>query len=103
MQKILLVLQRVYGNPVDIEYAVNMDSGGDFVMNLLQCRLLYLGQEGKHVNLSRLNMQDVFWGIQNSSMGVSRKRQIDVVVQINPVLYYEYPYMKKYDVAAAIR
>lgn len=27
MQKILLVLQRVYGNPVDIEYAVNMDSG----------------------------------------------------------------------------
>lgn len=48
-------------------------------------------------------MQDVFWGIQNSSMGISRKRQIDVVVQINPVLYYEYPYMKKYDVAAAIR
>lgn len=34
--------------------------------------------------MSRLNMQKVFWGIQNSSMGVSGKRQIDVVVQIDP-------------------
>lgn len=102
MQKILLVLQKVYGNPVDIEYAVNMDREGDFVVNLLQCRPLYLGQEGKRVDLSRLNMQEVFFEIQDSSMGVSGKRQIDVVVQIDPVLYYEYPYMKKYDVAAAI-
>ena len=102
MQKILLVLQKVYGNPVDIEYAVNMDSQGDFVVNLLQCRPLYLGQEGRYVDLSKLEMQEVFFEIQDSSMGASGKRQIDVVVQIDPVRYYEYPYGKKYDVAAAI-
>lgn len=102
MQKILKTLERVYGNPVDIEYAVNMDEEGDFVVNLLQCRPLYLGQEGEAVNLNELHLQKVFFDIKNSSMGPSGKRKIDVVVQVDPVLYYEYPYGKKYDAAAAI-
>ena len=102
MQNILLTLQRVYGSPVDIEYAVNMDSEGDFVVNLLQCRPLYLGRQGQKVNLDALQMRRVFFEIQDSSMGSSGRRQIDVVVQLAPVRYYEYPYAKKYDVAAAV-
>ena len=102
MQNILLTLQRVYGSPVDIEYAVNMDSEGDFVVNLLQCRPLYLGRQGQKVNLDALQMRRVFFEIQDSSMGSSGRQQIDVVVQIDPVRYYEYPYAKKYDVAAAV-
>ena len=102
MQKILKVLERVYGNPVDIEYAVNMDSEGDFVVNLLQCRPLYLGQAGETVDLKNLNLRETFFEIKESSMGTSGKRNIDVIVQIDPVLYYEYPYGKKYDVATAI-
>lgn len=35
-------------------------------------------------------------------MGVSGKRKIDVVVQIDPVRYYEYPYGKKHDAARAV-
>ena len=102
MQKILKVLERVYGNPVDIEYTVNMDNTGDFVVNLLQCRPLYLGQEGKNVDLKSLNLKEVFFHIKDSSMGTSGKRKMDVIVQVDPVLYYQYPYHKKYDVAAAI-
>lgn len=102
MQKILLTLQRVYGNPVDIEYAVNMDSEGDFVVNLLQCRPLYLGREGQRVDLKDLKLREVFFEIRDSSMGSSGKRRIDAMVQIDPVKYYEYPYGKKYDVAAAV-
>ena len=102
MQKILKTLERVYGNPVDIEYAVNMDEEGDFVVNLLQCRPLYLGQEGEAVNLNDLHLQKIFFDNKNSSMGPSGKRKIDVVVQVDPVLYYEYPYGKEYDAAAAI-
>lgn len=102
MQKILKVLQRVYGNPVDIEYAINMDKEGDFVINLLQCRPLYLALEGESVDLEKLELEEVFFDIKDSSMGTSGKRKIDVVVQIDPVLYYEYPYVKKYDVAMAI-
>lgn len=102
MQKILKTLERVYGNPVDIEYAVNMDDEGDFVVNLLQCRPLYLGQEGESVDVKNLNLKETFFDIHDSSMGASGKRKIDVVVQVDPVLYYEYPYSKKYDAAAAI-
>lgn len=102
MQKILKTLERVYGNPVDIEYAVNMDEEGDFVVNLLQCRPLYLGQEGESVDIKNLKLEKVFFDIKDSSMGASGKRKIDVVVQVDPVLYYEYPYGKKYDAAAAI-
>lgn len=47
MQKILKTLERVYENPVDIEYTVNIDESGDFVVNLLQCRPLYLGEAGE--------------------------------------------------------
>ncbi len=102
MQKILKTLERVYGNPVDIEYAVNMDEEGDFVVNLLQCRPLYLGESGETVDLKQLTLKDTFFEIRDSSMGTSGKRKIDVIVQIDPVLYYEYPYSKKYDAAAAI-
>ena len=102
MQKVLKSLERVYENPVDIEYAINMDHNGEFVVNLLQCRPLYLGQEGERVDLDKLKLRDVFFDIKDSSMGSSGKRKIDVIVQIDPVLYYQYPYNKKYDVAVAV-
>lgn len=75
MQKILKTLERVYGNPVDIEYAVNMDDEGDFVVNLLQCRPLYLGQEGEAVDVKNLRLKETFFDIHDSSMGASGKRK----------------------------
>lgn len=102
MQNILKVLEQAYGNSVDIEYAINMDEEGDFVVNLLQCRPLYLGQEGQQMDLKHLKLKEIFFDIKDSSMGTSGKRKMDVIVQIDPVLYYEYPYVKKYDVPMAI-
>ena len=104
MQKILKTLEKVYENPVDIEFAVNMNEDGDFVVNLLQCRPLYLGEAGEYVDLKALNpkTEQVFFDIVASSMGESGKRKVDVVVQVDPVKYYEYPYVKKHDAASAI-
>ena len=51
MQRILHTLENVYNNSVDIEYTVNMDETGDFVVNLLQCRPLYSSQKEQQVNL----------------------------------------------------
>ena len=102
MQKILKTLERVYGNPVDIEYAVNMDSSGEFVVNLLQCRPLYQGREGEKVDIDKLKLSDVFFEVKGVVMGNSGKRKLDVVVQIDPLLYYNYPYNKKYDAAQAV-
>ncbi len=102
MQKILKTLERIYENPVDIEYTVNVDESGDFVVNLLQCRPLYLGQKGEKIDLADLNLREIFFEIKDSSMGNSGKRKIDIVIQVDPVLYYQYPYRKKYDAAAAL-
>lgn len=102
MQKILKTLERVYGNPVDIEFAVNLAPDGDFVVNLLQCRPLYQNKSGEAVNLDTLKLQQVFFDISNAVMGASGKRKMDVVVQIDPVLYYRYPYQQKHQVAEAI-
>ena len=102
MQNVLKVLERVYGNSVDIEYAINMDDEGDFVVNLLQCRPLYCGQEGEKVDIASLDLEETCFDIVDSSMGSSGVRKIDVVIQIDPVKYYEYPYAKKYNVASAV-
>lgn len=102
MQKLLKTLEQVYGNPVDIEFAVNLDSEGDFVVNLLQCRPLYQNKSGERVDLNTLKPREVFFDILDSAMGSSCKRRMDVVVQIDPVLYYQYPYQKKYQVVQAV-
>ena len=102
MQKILKTLERVYCNPVDIEFAVNLAPDGDFVVNLLQCRPLYQNQSSETVDLNALKLEQVFFDISNAVMGPSGKRKMDVVVQIDPVLYYRYPHHQKYGVAKAI-
>ena len=102
MQKILKTLERVYGTPVDIEYAVNIDEDGEFVVNLLQCRPLYLGGEGEEVHVEELSLQKVLFDVRGASMGTSKKRKIDVVVQIDAKLYHEMPYVQKHKAAEAV-
>lgn len=102
MQRILHTLENVYHNPVDIEYTVNMDETGDFVVNLLQCRPLYTSKKSKQVDFSKIEWDDIFFDIKDASMGASDRRPVDVVIQVDPVLYYSYPYNKKYDVVSAI-
>lgn len=103
MQCILHTLQEVYGNPVDIEYTVNLDEQGDFFINLLQCRTLYVGQQAETLELPDLAFEKTYFHLKDSSMGNYGQRKIDVVVQVEPKLYYEYPYNQKYEAVAAIR
>ena len=102
MQSLLKTLENVYGTPVDIEYAVNTDEYGDFVINLLQCRPLYVGQPGGKVVVPELPEEDTFFSLDDSSMGMSTVTDIDVVIQIDAKAYYEYPYSKKRMAATAV-
>lgn len=102
MQKILKTLEKVYQNPVDIEFAVNMDEEGDFVVNLLQCRPLYLGRSGGQVCLKKNALEDVLFDISDCSMGSTGKRKIDLVVEIDPKAYSAYPYGRKYEVSGVL-
>lgn len=102
MQKMLKTLDRVYGNPVDIEYTVNLDDQGDFVVNLLQCRPLYTGGRGTVTEIPELPEKNIFFRLKDSAMGSSVKEKIDVVVQIDARAYYEYPYALKPQAAEAV-
>lgn len=102
MRQILHTLEKVYEHPVDIEYTVNLDEQGRFVINLLQCRPLYTGHQGSSVEIPLLADKDIFFSLQNSSMGNSVKEKIDVVVQIDPTAYYNYPYSLKSQAAEAV-
>ena len=102
MQKILHTLETVYGNSVDIEYAINMNEENDFVVNLLQCRPLYRDESGEMIDFDDISFQKVYFEIKNSSMGTSVKRPIDVVINVDPVLYYNFPYARKSEVASVI-
>ncbi len=101
MQKVLKTLDRVYGNPVDIEYTVNLDEQGAFVVNLLQCRPLYTGGRGTATEIPELPEKNVFFRLTDSSVGSSEKVKIDVVVEIDAKAYYEYPYALKPQAAEA--
>ncbi len=102
MRRLLKTLEKAYANPVDIEYAANLDEHGDFTVNLLQCRPLSLGQEGERVDPESLHLTEVLFDLQDSSMGPTGKRPVDAAVLVDPVLYYRHPYARKYDVAAAV-
>ena len=102
MQKMLKTLDRIYGNPVDIEYTVNLDDKGEFVVNLLQCRPLYTGGRGTVTEIPELPEKNVFFRLKDSAMGSSVKEKIDVVVQIDARAYYEYPYALKPQAAETV-
>ena len=102
MQDMLKKLEQAYRTPVDIEYTVNLDSEGDFVVNLLQCRPLYVSGGGEKVSIGDLALDRVLFDVRDASMGTSGRKPVDVVVRIDPALYHALPYARKPDVAAAV-
>ncbi|MCD7817802.1 MAG: PEP/pyruvate-binding domain-containing protein [Lachnospiraceae bacterium] len=102
MKKALWELQNAYGNPVDIEYTVNLSKENDFVVNLLQCRPLYVGKDGGKIQMPAPAPDKVFFEIKDSSMGHSCIRPIDLVIQVEPKEYYEFEHARKTLVAEAI-
>ena len=102
MRSLLKTLENVYGTPVDIEYAVNTEEYGDFVINLLQCRQLYIGQPGGKVTMPELPESDAFFKLKDSSMGLATSTDIDLVIEIDAKAYYEFPYSKKPLAAKAV-
>ena len=92
MGRILKTLEAAYDNPVDIEYTVNVGEDGSFVLNLLQCRPLQSLSGSNVVELPECDEEDIFFSIQDASMGSSRELGVDEVVYVDPEAYYNCPY-----------
>jgi hypothetical protein len=102
MRRILSTLQREYDYPVDTEFALNISKTGGFVINLLQCRPLQVGGSGIRTELPEVTEEKTFFRLNGGTMGGSYFETVDVIVRVDPKLYYEYPYNRKPAVARVI-
>ncbi|MDR0885786.1 MAG: PEP/pyruvate-binding domain-containing protein [Clostridiales Family XIII bacterium] len=103
ISSILKTIEHAYNYPVDIEFALNISKDFDFVINLLQCRPLQVGGNGIRESLpAHIDTSDIFFALNGGTMGGAYSQDIDVVIQVMPKLYYEYPYNQKSVIARII-
>ncbi|HIU74375.1 MAG TPA: phosphoenolpyruvate synthase [Candidatus Pelethocola excrementipullorum] len=102
MGNILNTLEEQYGSPVDIEYTVNFNQDGNFVVNLVQCRPLSIWKAAETIPLPDLEETDILFKVKKSFMGNTAMQQIDYVIWVDSKQYYEFPYIQKSQVVLAI-
>ena len=104
MRTILELLQAEYRQPVDIEYTINLSEEGEHSINLLQCRPLQVFKDEGMVEIpGNLPESRIILENTGSSMGLSRKTAIDLILFVDPVSYYNMPYADKTRIAGLIR
>ena len=103
MQRMLRCIQNEYDYPVDTEFTINISDTGEYTVDLLQCRPL---QIQKHMSGSDIPKdipgESILLESVNSSMGISKASKLDLVVYVDPVMYYNMPYKDKHSVAVLI-
>ena len=103
MQQMMHLIQQEYGEPVDIEFTINVSESGEYMINLLQCRPLQVFQDTGSVSIpDDLPEERVLLETRGASMGLSRKIRLDRIVYVDPVKYYHLPYNEKTQIASLI-
>ena len=103
MQRMMRLIQQEYGEPVDIEFTVNVSESGEYMINLLQCRPLQVFQDTGGVRVpDGVPAGNVLLETRGASMGLSRKVKLDLITWVDPIRYYHLPYAEKREVAALI-
>ena len=103
LKDLMHTIQEEYQQPVDIEYAINVTRQGDYFINLLQCRPLQVFKDTKKVTIPRnLDPAAVFVDCSHTSMGLSQRIDLDAIVYVDPIAYYNMPYNDKSKVANLI-
>ena len=101
MQRILKMLEREYGRPVDIEFAMEPGEDGRIHLNLFQCRPLRQVAEQKFV-MPEGREEEVLFDVRRTSMWRSKEEKLDFIVWVDPQKYYDCPYARKPEVANVI-
>ncbi len=103
MRRMLRCIQDEYEYPVDTEFTINLSENGDYSIDLLQCRPLQIQHVTEGVAVpSDIREEDILLDNRGSSMGMCRSDELDLVVYVDPVKYYEMPYNDKSLVAKFI-
>ncbi len=103
MRRMLHLIQKEYKGPVDTEFTINLAEGGDYLINLLQCRPLEVFHDSGNVQIpADLPKNRILLWTEGSSMGLSGAEDLDFIVYVDPKAYYEMPYSEKTRVARAV-
>ena len=103
LQEMMLLVQKEYHQPVDVEFTLNLSGTGEYMINLLQCRPLQVFQDTGEVLLPEdIPEEKLLLSSEGASMGLSRAVDLDILVYVDPIAYYHLPYVEKDSVAKAI-
>ncbi|MCR5595394.1 MAG: PEP/pyruvate-binding domain-containing protein [Lachnospiraceae bacterium] len=103
MKRMLAFIQDEYDYPVDTEFTINISENGEFSVDLLQCRPLQIQHGKSDVTVPEGIPEDkVLLDVRGSSMGISKASELDIIVYVDPVKYYNMPYNDKSLVARLI-
>ncbi len=103
MKRMLACIQYEYDYPVDTEFTINISENGEYSVDLLQCRPLQV-QKGKGGTVVPADIadEDILLESKGSSMGMCKTNELDIIVLVDPVKYYNMPYKDKDLVAKLI-
>lgn len=103
LQEMMQIIQKEYGQPVDIEFTLNLSENREYMINLLQCRPLMAFEDTGEVLLpEEIPTENLLLHSEGASMGLSRALALDLIVYVDPISYYKLPYAQKDSVAKAI-
>ena len=103
MKNMLRTIQEEYEYPVDTEFTINISENGEYSIDLLQCRPLQV-QTGKSGTVVPTDIPEerILLESKGASMGMSKTSELDIIVYVDPVKYYNMPYKEKDLVAKMI-
>ncbi|NUN97842.1 MAG: pyruvate, phosphate dikinase [Candidatus Omnitrophica bacterium] len=100
LKSMLATLEEAYDQPVDIEFTVNLRQGGDYRINLLQCRPLLIREESLSTRIPEdIPDQDLVFQGRGAVVGTSRAFPVDRFIFVVPSLYSQAPLQERYSVA----
>ena len=103
MKRLLRCIQEEYDYPVDTEFTINIASDGEYSIDLLQCRPLQIQKNTSSEKVpDNIPKEHILLESKGSSMGISKVHELDIIVYVDPVKYYNMPYNSKYSVASLI-
>ena len=96
MRRLLRAIHEEYEYPVDTEFTINLSEDGEYSIDLLQCRpLQVLKAETGTVIPADIPEDRILLEVKGASMGMCRTSELDLIVYVDPVLYYNMPYREK--------
>jgi pyruvate, water dikinase len=103
-QQILQTLERTYGKPVDIEFAVNfLPDGEGYQINLLQCRPLQVqGTNNPAVPRVECDAEGILLAAKGAVVGHSRVERLDWLLLVVPETYGPMAEQDRHQLARAV-